>query len=414
MSVHAQMSPPLGLAYLASYLREHGHVVELVDLNLGTTSSQRAEAALKRFQPDLIGMSVHTETYRNAIRHASRAKELAPEVPIVFGGPHPSIMPEDVLREPAVDFVVAGEGERPLLLLASALESGDYYFSSIPGLCYEADGVVHLNERADTGDPDSYPYPARDLLSLAFYDTPFTVLTARGGCPYRCPFCSASHIWSGRHRQRSAQAVVDELMELVQAYGPVHVFFGDDIFTLSRRWVGEFLQEMKRTQDLVTWACATRADLVDEQMLSSMADAGCTGIQFGIESGSQAILDSVKGITKGAARQAVEWSVASGIKPTVSFMVPLPDDTEDTLEETFDFIGELKAAGADPSISYTAPFPGTYFYEKSEELGMRLLTHEWERYDCKQAIVETAHLAPEKVEEIVERRALELGIDKNV
>ncbi|MCE5202757.1 MAG: B12-binding domain-containing radical SAM protein [Actinomycetia bacterium] len=414
LSIHAQVSPPLGLAYLASFLREHGHEVEVVDLNLSASSLQRAEVVLKRFQPDLVGMSVHTETYNNAVRYALRIKEWAPGVPIVFGGAHPSILPADVLQESCVDFVIVGEGERPLLSLVSALESGADGFASIPGLGYAVDGVPQINARGATGDPDAYPYPAWDLLSFDFYENPFTVLTARGGCPYRCPFCSASFIWSGRHRQRSAVSVVDELAYLMREYGATHVFFGDDIFTLSRRWVREFLREMKRVAGQVTWACATRADLVDQQMLSDMAHAGCTGIQFGIESGSQAILDSVKGITKDAARRAVEWSVAAGIQPTVSFMVPLPDDTPETLDETFDFVAELKSAGADPSISYTAPFPGTLFYEKAEELGITVLSREWEEYDCKHAIIETTHLSAAQVEEITEKRAQALGIDKNV
>jgi len=190
------------------------------------------------------------------------------------------------------------------------------------------------------------------------------------------------------------------------------VFFGDDIFTLSRVWMGQFLTQMERVAGRVRWSCATRVDLVDAPLLAAMAEAGCTGIQFGIESGAQHILDSVKGIKKEAALEAVRASVAVGIRPSVSFMVPLPDDTEATLAETFDFIGELMAAGADPLLSYTAPFPGTLFYERAEELGLTILTRDWSQYDCKHVVMETRELDAAAIERIVRRQTGRLGLSR--
>lgn len=414
MSPHARISPPLGIAYLGAYLREHGHGVELLDLNISGFNPRRLDLAISRLSPGLVGISAMTETYPNALRIARVVKELAPEIRVVLGGAHPSIVPAEVLAEPDVDFVIVGEGEEGLEGLVDALESPAPDFASIPGLAYvDADGTLRQNERAAPRDPDSFPLPARDLLSLQFYDDAFNVLTARGGCPHRCPFCSASFIWYGRHRARSPKAVVDEVELLGRTYGARFVFFVDDIFTLSRTWTLDFLAEMERLGGAVTWGCATRVDRVDEELLTAMARAGCTGIQFGIESGAQEILDSVKGIDKDTARDAVRWSVAAGITTSVSFMAPFPQDTVSTLAETFDFIEELVALGAEPLLSYTTPFPGTLFFEKAAELGVRVLTDDWELFDCKHVIMETRNLTAEQIEGIVAEGANRLGLSRS-
>jgi anaerobic magnesium-protoporphyrin IX monomethyl ester cyclase len=412
-SLHARQSPPLGVAYLADAMRRAGHEVEVLDLNISGLNLRRLDAVMERVRPDLVGVSAHTETYPNALRVSRHLKEIAPDVRLVFGGPHPSIMPEEVLTEPSVDFVVVGEGERTLVELAAALESGSTDFMAIRGLGWTDAGVAIVNERREPMSPGEVGLPARDLLSLEFYADALNVLTARGGCPYRCPFCSASFIWRGVHRQRSAKAVVDEVEMLARDYGARFVFFVDDIFTLNRRWVDELLSELERLGGLVMWGCATRVDLVDAELLVRMARAGCTGIQFGVESGSQTILDSVKHIEKHRALDAVRWAVAAGIRTTASFMVPFPDDTLETLHETFEFMGTLKDAGADLMMSYTAPFPGTLFYEKADELGLRILTDDWEQFDAKHIVMETRNLDAATIERVVEQEMGRLGLGRS-
>jgi radical SAM superfamily enzyme YgiQ (UPF0313 family) len=411
-SPHARVSPPLGIAYLASYLRERGHEAHLLDLNVSGYNPKRVDLVLGRVRPQVVGVSAYTETYPNAVALAAQAKAFDPAVHVVLGGPHPSILPAEVLAETAADTVVIGEGEQTLAELVTALESGGD-LSAIAGLAWRRSGEPVVNERRPLLEADAVGLPARDLLSLEFYPDAFNVLTARGGCPYRCPFCSASHIWEGRHRPRSPKAVVDELEMLVRDYGAGFVFFVDDIFTLRRSWVEELLGEMERLAGLFTWACGTRVDRVDEELLRAMAAHGCTGIQYGVESGSQSILDSVKGIEKERALEAVRWSVAAGIRTTASFMVPFPDDTEDTLRETFRFMETLKDEGAEILMSYTTPYPGTTFFDQADELGLRILTRDWGEYDAKHLIMETAHLSVADIELIVEEETGRLGLSKN-
>jgi radical SAM superfamily enzyme YgiQ (UPF0313 family) len=151
---------------------------------------------------------------------------------------------------------------------------------------------------------------------------------------------------------------------------------------------------------------------VDEALLKRMAHAGCVGIQYGIESGAQSILDSVKSIKKEDALNAVEWATAVGIVASCSFMIPFPDDTEQTLAETLDFMHVLKDAGATLLMSYTTPYPGTMFAEKADELGLKILTDDWEQFDAKHMVMETRHLSVERIEQIASEMAIDLGMSR--
>lgn len=412
-SIHSKMSPPLGIAYVAAAARTAGHRVELLDLNVSGLNPQRLAAVLDRVRPDVVGISAHTETYPNALRIAHQAKDMLPDARVVLGGAHPSIAPEAVLAEPDIDFVAIGEGERTFVELLDALSADAAEFSAIAGLGWKKDGRAVMNTPRTPMHPDEIGLPARDLLPLAFYDNAFNVLTARGGCPYKCPFCSASYIWSGAHRQRTASAVVDEVEMLVREYGARFIFFVDDILTLDRRWMDEFLAELPRLGGVVSWGCATRVDRVDEDLLSRMAACGCTGIQFGVESGSQTILDSVKGIKKQRALDAVRWAIAAGINAGASFMVPFPDDTPETLRETFEFMQVLRNEGAEIMMSFTTPYPGTLFYERAEELGIHILTDDWAQFDAKHVVMETRMLDAATIESLVESETRRLGLIKS-
>lgn len=410
-SPHARLSPPLGLAYIAAEARRAGHDVEILDLNISGYNPQRLNLVLKRFEPDVVGISAYTETYPNALLIAEQVKSRRPESFVLMGGVHPSILPREVAAQQPVDAVAVGEGERTVIELLAALEVGRGP-AGIAGLVYgEGDAVVE-NERREPMGPDEVGLPARDLLSLEFYENAYNVLTARGGCPYRCPFCSASHVWGGRHLPRSPRSIADELAMIARDYGAAYVFFLDDIFTLRRDWVLELMSEMESVGVVMEWSCGTRVDRVDPELLRVMATHGCVGVQFGVESGAQDVLDNVKGIDKAQALQAVEWAVEAGITTTASFMAPFPQDTEATLRETFDFMEKLQRAGAEVSLSYTTPYPGTVFYDRAEELGLRILTNNWGEYDAKHVVMETANLSAARIDEIVEEHAPRLGLAK--
>lgn len=413
-SPHARLSPPLGLAYVAQYLLDHGHTVELVDLNVTGLNPARIQATLNRVRPDLVGVSSHTETYPNAIVIAGLVKSRDPRTAVILGGPHASILPLDVLAEPDVDYVGVGEGEQTAGELAQALESGadPGVIALIAGLGHKVGGVPTLNAPREPLDGADVGRPARQLLSLEFYEDAHNVLAARGGCPYRCPFCSASHLWGGRRRMRPVVDILAEVDGVIRDYGARHVFFVDDILTLDRPWLDGLMDAIEEHGGGFTWGCATRVDRVDDEMLRRMAETGCTGIQFGIESGAQEILDSVKGIRKEDALDAVRCAVAAGINVSCSFMIPFPDDTEETLAQTLAFMRDIRGAGGRLLVSYTTPFPGTMFYERAEELGLNILTRDWSLYDCKHVVMETRNLSAGPIEALAEGIASGLGLSR--
>ena len=411
-SPHAHLSPPLGLAYIAQYLLDQGHTVELVDLNVTGLNPVRIGVTLNRVRPDLVGISSHTETYPNALVLASLVKKHNPHTAVILGGPHASILPLEVLAEPDVDYVAIGEGEQTAAELAMALESGEApgALALIAGLGHKLDGVPTLNAPREPLAATDIGRPARQLLSLDFYADAHNVLAARGGCPYRCPFCSASYIWGGHRRMRPVADVLAEVDEVRTDHGAQHVFFVDDILTFDRVWLDELMDAIEKGGGGFTWGCATRVDRVDDAMLRRMAETGCTGIQFGIESGAQDILDSVKGIRKEDALAAVTSAVDAGIAVSCSFMIPFPDDTEETLAQTAAFMAQIRDAGGKLLISYTTPFPGTMFYENAEELGLKILTRDWSLYDCKRMVMETKNFSAERIEELAAGIASGLGL----
>lgn len=410
-NAHAHLSPPLGLAYIASALRNVGHRVSALDLNVSGLNHSRIAGIIQRERPDVVGISAMTETITNGLAVAQTIKAVAPETIVVMGGAHPTILPFEVLAEDAVDYVVVGDGERSMVELVSALDGDGPDFADIAGLGYKTP-EPHVNKRRALQHPDELLFPARELFPVEFYDEPYNVLTATGSCPYRCPFCSASSVWEGRRNERSPKSVVDELRILQRSSGVDYIFFSDDIFTLHKEWVYSLLEEMKTLDFPMRWGCATRADLVDPELLHAMAAGGCQGIQYGVESGSQRILDTVKHIKRETVLAAVKAAVVEGIEIVCSFMVPFPDDTLETIAETGEFMRELEAAGSNLILNYTCPFPGTYFRDHAAELGLTILAESWDEYDAKHVVMETKNLSAAQIQAAVDDIVRDLGLRK--
>ena len=211
---------------------------------------------------------------------------------------------------------------------------------------------------------------------------------------------------------RPVADLLAEVDEVIRDYNAEHIFFVDDILTLDRAWLNGLMDAIEARGGGFTWGCATRVDRVDDELLRRMAETGCRGIQFGIESGAQEILDSVKGIRKEDALAAVHSAVGAGIAVSCSFMIPFPDDTEETLAQSAAFMGEVREAGGRLLISYTTPFPGTMFYERAEELGLTILTRDWSLYDCKHMVMETKNFSAERIEAVAADIANGLGLSQ--
>ena len=412
-SPHSVLVPPLGLAYIASALIAAGHLVRAYDFNRFSMNVNMLRRIATDAAPDIVGISAHTETVTSAYEIADCFKQVNPDVPVVMGGPHPSVLPKEVLSRDSVDYVVIGEGEQTMTELVRYLEWGEKDLKQIRGLAYKAEGIK-INQRKSLSNPDELGYPARALFPLEFYKEKWNVLTAKGSCPFKCPFCSAWAIWGGERKARTPDNIVGEVRMLVERYNARYIFFTDDIFTINRGWVNQLLTQLKTLKNPPAWGCATRVDLVDKELLHLMSGAGCGAIQFGIESGSSEILDSVKGISKKKALDSVNAAIQAGIRVASSFMVPFPDDTIETLRETKAFMKELKSLGSNILVSYTTPYPGTLFYDRADAMGIKILTDDWSEFDAKHNIIKTKHLDDKKIEKFVLEIEMEVGLKRRV
>lgn len=413
---HASLNPPLGLAYIGGALRERGLAVEAIDFNISGLSVNRLEATLSRTKPQIVGISAHTETYPNALDIASVVKDVNPETVVVLGGAHPSVTYERTATEPSVDYVVVGEGDQTMGELSESIIN-EQEPTEIKGVAFESEGeVTFTGRRPFIEDPDSLPPPARDLFPLHLYRSPGNVLFSRGGCPFNCHFCAVNSIWEeGGRRFHSPDRVAEEIRTLVEGYGIDHINFADDVFTLHRRKTEALLDRLSNLQLAQPWSftCATRVDLVDEDLLQRLADAGCTGIQFGVEAGSQEILETIgKGISTQEIRATVEQSVDAGLDVLASFMFPHPADTEKTIRSQIAFMRELHELGADLSLAYTTPYPGTGYRELVKTGEIEVEADGWDEYDAKHLLISTRSLSIEELEPLREELLQKTGLQR--
>jgi len=362
--------PPLGLAYLAAVLEREGHAVRILDFGLRPSRPLEDDIAdVVAFRPDVVGFTVMTGGYHNVQQSMALLKEALPTIPTVLGGPHPTVFPEEVAADPGVDFVAFGEGEETLTELVAALQDGTDDFSRIQGLAYAWDGgVVRTPERPLIRDLDALPFPARHLLELDKYSLagpdgePMLTLLSSRGCPYNCSYCFKGIV--GRtYRQRSPESILAELKYLQATYGVRNFYFIDDLFTLSTKRLMTISQMIVDERLDIRWQCLGRVDRVTPESLEAMAHAGCHEIHYGIESGNLEILAATaKRITLEQVRQAVAWTSQSGIRSKGYFMLGLPGDTDETMEQTIRFACELELDEA--MFSITTPFPGTRLWEE--------------------------------------------------
>ncbi|MFC1847083.1 B12-binding domain-containing radical SAM protein [Chloroflexota bacterium] len=413
---HAGLAPPLGLLYIASVLHKAGYGVRVIDLNIiAGTETDQLQALIGQSHPKIVGISTLTETYPTALKIAQITKQLNPAVYVVMGGAHPSVMPNEVLSAETVDAVVKGEGEYGMLDLADCLIRGKGVLADISGIAYKVGKDIRTNaERDFIINPDELPLPARRLLPLDKYECPATILASRGGCPYGCRYCAVNNIWKGKRRFRQPERVVDEMLQILRDGVSSEIIFVDDIFTLNSRYVLELCKVMKNTgQRLITWRCTTRADLIDEDLLEEMHEAGCTGITYGVEAGSQKILEVMdKRLTLDQVRTAVISALDKGMRVTCAFMFPHPEDTEETVREQISFMKMLTDLGAEISLSFTTPLPGTDYYEHADELGIKILADKWDDFDMSHLLISNRYLSQEKLAELELEIFRDVGLDR--
>ncbi len=365
----AVMKPyvPLGILYLSSHLKACGLDVEVFD----TTFRARPdfERLLDERQPEIVGVYCNLMSRRTALSMIASCKERG--CLVVVGGPEPSSYVEEYLDHGA-DVVVAGEGELTLEeLVPHLLEHGLRDLDRVAGIAFRGPGgeVSWSDPREQIKVLDAQPFPDREAVDIGEYmavwrehhgRSSVSLITARG-CPYKCSWCSHG-VYGYSHRRRSPANVAGELEMIVETYRPDMVWYADDVFTISNKWMREYAAELQSRGLRVPFETISREDRLNEEMVALLAQMGCFRLWIGSESGSQKVLDAMRRRTDaGRVREMVRLLQAHGIEAGMFIMLGYEGEELEDLEETVD---HLKAALPDQFLTTVAyPIKGTPYYE---------------------------------------------------
>lgn len=397
--------PNLGLGYLASVLRRENYQVNIVDGEALSLNTKSAAGYILKESPDFVGLTAATVSINKAAELAAILEDSSPQLKILIGGPHITSAPDEtMIRFGQFDIGVIGEGELTIVELLDAL-SGNKDISTIDGLIYRTDGnLVKTGPRTLIKDLDGLPYPAWDLYpdlsryykpsAFGFRKLPSTSLITSRGCPFCCSFCSQS-LWGGIYREHSPEYVMEMIRILYHKYGIRDLAIYDDTFGINRMRLVKLCQLLIRERLDLVWSCNLRANMADAEILKLMKKAGCWEIAYGIESGSQKILDFLKkGVKKEEILQAMRDTRKAGIISKGYIMVGTPLETEETLKETLDYALDLDMDLL--TVNHFSPFPGTLDYERADRFGY--FNKDWRLFNQHNLVFVPSSLKKEDVE----------------
>ncbi len=375
--------PPLGLAYIAAYLEEHGYRVDIFDGMVEAASPK--EIAARAGGYDFVGITSITFQAILTYQVLEEIRRSNPALPIVIGGPHVSCLPLEPLERGLADFSVVGEGEQAMLEILRAYESGSD-FSAIPGVAFrKGNKVFPASGSGITKDLNSLPFPARHLLPMKRYRAsavrtrrfPALSMVTSRGCPMRCTFCFNQLPYRQQVRFLSAENIVKEVTQLITKYGAKEIHFWDDNFLVNKSRINEFFDIVNSRQLRIPFDCEGTINSFDPEILRKMKKIGCYSVSYGIETGSQRMLDLMKkNTTLDKIRKVVKETKSLGLDVRGYFLFGFPTETKDEILETIDFAGELKLT--DATFSLLIPLPGTQIYEMVKD-DPRFMKKYWDK-----------------------------------
>ena len=401
--------PPIGLAYIAGYLRARGLWVRILDCTALRWDWGRLREAISRLEPDVVGVGGPTCYAKRALKVLRIAKEeLGPDVLTVAGGPHFTFTAEESLLENAfLDVVVVGEGEITMYELVRAFSEGRP-LSSVRGIAFrDSSGrVVKTGERPLIRNLDALPLPAWDMLPMERYrlvawGKRATMLVSSRGCPFKCSFCSERIFWRNVWRPHGPRRVVDEMELVAERYGKDLIWFGDDTFNLDRGRNVAICKEIIERGLNVAWGIEARADLIarDKDIIGLMKEAGLFWVLIGVEAASDVELRRLgKGITLSHVKKAFKVLRDHDIITQAMFIIGERYDTRESILAKERLAEELDADFA--IFTPLTPFPGTPLYELAEREGW-IEVRDWSKYDLAHAIMPTETLSRREVEELM-------------
>lgn len=369
----ASILPKIGILYVAAAAEKAGYEVEVIDAALENLDAQSIERRINDSHPDIIGITTETPNFARSASLASAIKKKF-SLPIVFGGPHPTLLPGEVLKQDGIDYVVIGEGEQTLIELLDVINSGNVLRSleKVRGIGFKKNGRIVINSPRDRiTDLDSLETPAYHLLDLKSYKPsphqyrrlPLASMTMSRGCPFGCTFCSSSSVWGRRYVVRSVDNVIAEIVQLQERYGIKEIFFTDDLWGASPGWAEDFCDRVIREGLNLSFSCNCRVDTVTEPMLKKMAQAGCWRIFFGIETLDDDILKNIeKNFDTKNIHKAVTWTMNNGIEIHGNFILGMPGETPEKAGMMVDKICRMPFDYV--KFNVLTPYPGTKLYNQ--------------------------------------------------
>ena len=400
------VAPSLGIGYMAAVLEENGYDVDVIDASALELSYDEIGDLISERKPDIVSISALTPTIGVALDSADKVKQVCPDSVVVLGGYHPTFEYKSILEEETnVDVIVRGEGEYTLLELVQTIErNGD--LENVNGLAFndKDDGsLIITQDRELIQDLDVLPFPAFHLFPMEKYrilnitTNVATIITTRG-CPMQCSFCSSAALHGNHLRRRSYQNVCDEVELRLKEENIDTIAFMDDTFTINRKFIVDFCNEVKRRNLKFWWGCTSRVDSLDEELLQLMKEAGCITIFIGVESADQQMLEKMnKNITITKTRNAFKLARKVGIRTIASCVIGMPDDTEESINNTIKFVKELNPNYA--LYSLATPYPGTRFYNETFKKNL-IIVKDWSKYTLIDPILDTVDCTSKELRSI--------------
>ncbi|MCG2717783.1 MAG: B12-binding domain-containing radical SAM protein [Nanoarchaeota archaeon] len=359
---------PLGLTYIGKVLQNGGHEVEILDIWLHQYSREQTIEKIKKLDYDMVGISALSTQY-SYVKWLSDTLKKYNNGPIFLGGALPTFSAEVVLKNTKVDICIIGEGEVTIKEMMDNIGKLD----NVEGIFFKEGNEIFKNpSRPPIKNLDEVEFPAWDLIDVEKYITlnsignkrKMQVVSGRG-CPYNCRFCSKT--FKG-YRCRSVKNIIDEIKTLIDRYGINHIDFLDELVVISKKRIFELCDAIEPLN--IQWSCQGRVNLVNYEILKRMKKANCVSVGYGVESGSQKILDNMnKQIRVKQSKEAIINTLNLGMTTAVQMMYGYPGETLETLDETVHFFDDLPYTGV-AFLSPTTPIPGSPLYDECLKNGM--------------------------------------------
>ncbi len=391
---YAYAHPPLGLMYIAAVLEQNGYSAAIIDMRV-EDDWQGTMGKLLSQDPICVGISSKTGTQIASGLVASEfVRSKNPNLPIIWGGIHPTLFPEQTLADSRIDIVVRGEGEQTMLELVQAIEKKTG-FDKIAGISYKENGKVKSNGERPFLDMNKLPLPAWHLLDAEKYAKPYPYLEAKRslpvhtsrGCPWRCTFCYNLFVNKRHWRSKTAENVIEEIKFMVDRFKLDGIIMREDNFVTDHSRAIAVSQGMRKEGIDVTWYCNMRATDFKDELMQEMVKGGLSIASVGAESGSQKILDFIQKDLKveqlmESARKAKQYNIT----PVYSFIIGLPTEEQSDINLTIRAIKELRDINPNSQIinmNIFTPYPGGDLYEISKKHGFvePKTLEEWGRYN---------------------------------